>query len=242
MVDLTKVFGGSFDTVDHPPEKPKDNIDPYSDFLNQLQAFGLKVDSLVEGKMTRCKMVDGKRGKKSGWYIFYPDHDISAGAFGDWRDPYNTQNWCSKSEREMTTSEISAYRARVALLKEQAEKERAEQAEKAAEEVTELLSSLPYAEPDQPYLKRKGVGSYGIYYSEKEKALIIPIRNVNGSARSVQRIYNNGGKYFHSGGEIPGNFHLIGSTLTEPTYIVEGYATGATIHEATGKAVVVACN
>ena len=50
------------------------------------------------------------------------------------------------------------------------------------------------------------------------------------------------GKKFLPGGKVDGCFHLLGKEPEKNLCVAEGYATAATIHEATGYAVAVAFN
>ncbi|WP_158078574.1 AAA family ATPase [Microbulbifer mangrovi] len=92
---------------------------------------------------------------------------------------------------------------------------------------------------EHSYLDRKGVTSFGL--RQAMKCLLVPMRDTSGRLWSLQRIYPNGDKRFWRGGQIQGCFHLIG-TPGDRLYICEGYATGASIYDATGDAVAVAFN
>lgn len=71
--------------------------------------------------------------------------------------------------------------------------------------------------------------------------IAVPMRDVAGDLWGLQLIFQGGAKKFLRGGRKRGTFHLIGG---RPDYgqrwaVAEGYATAATIHEATGWPVVV---
>ena len=93
-----------------------------------------------------------------------------------------------------------------------------------------------------PYLEKKGVKAFGL--KEDQGNLIIPLRNVEGELRGFQAIDPDGQKAFATGIEKKGNFHLIGADgkdLSQGEIVLcEGYATGASLHMATGKPVAVA--
>ena len=72
--------------------------------------------------------------------------------------------------------------------------------------------------------------------------LLIPVRALNKELTSLQFIFPDGRKIFKSGGRVKGCFHRIGIPIDKTIYIVEGYATGATIHQVTGHAVATAFN
>lgn len=70
---------------------------------------------------------------------------------------------------------------------------------------------------------------------------MIRARNVEGAVRSLQMMDADGSKRFYPGSQHKGNSHQIGERkLGEPILIAEGYATAASIHEATGRPVIVA--
>ena len=97
------------------------------------------------------------------------------------------------------------------------------------------------AEPDQAYLRRKGVQPFGIRM-DMGGTLIIPLVDLDGTIHSIQRIYEDGSKRFLSGGAKADHFALIGGPLESAPAILlcEGWATGATAHAATDLPVVAA--
>lgn len=106
-----------------------------------------------------------------------------------------------------------------------------------------------------PYLERKNVQAYGTYQvlwtqgfrnaetGEREHigepALIIPMYDPAGKLWSVAAIAPDGRKDFLRGGKKKGCFCRIGE-VGNTVCVAEGYATAATIHEATGYAVFIA--
>lgn len=103
------------------------------------------------------------------------------------------------------------------------------------------------AVPEHPYLKSKGIQSHGakVYRGsltiggmDCNKSLMLAIK-LRGQITSLQFINQDGEKRFLPGGEKGG--YLIGKIEHgKPVCIAEGFATGATIHEATSYPVVVA--
>ena len=80
--------------------------------------------------------------------------------------------------------------------------------------------------------------AYGL--RESEGKLIVTMRDA-GVIHSVQTIGPDGDKRFHPGGRVTGCYFCTGKP-DGVLCIAEGYATGASIHEATGYAVAVAFN
>lgn len=96
-------------------------------------------------------------------------------------------------------------------------------------------SEVVPAGPNHPYLKRKGVGVYDIW--QKSNNLMVFGRDVSGKIWNYQRIPPGEGeiKPFLTGSRSRGTSHLIpGAGKNHVLYFCEGYATGASIHEATG--------
>lgn len=95
---------------------------------------------------------------------------------------------------------------------------------------------------DSPYLARKGVHAYGLRFLPRG-VLLVPLRDGAGKLWNVQRIVAKGDKRFPAGGRVSGCFHVLGDMASSAwVLIAEGYATAATLHAATGYAVVVAFN
>jgi len=99
--------------------------------------------------------------------------------------------------------------------------------------------------PDNPYIVKKRISPIGIrqYYER----LMVPVYRDFGDHEdnpvSLQYISSVGDKRFHPGGQVAGCFHTIGNlTDTDLIYVVEGYATGITVYEATDTPVVIAFN
>ena len=71
--------------------------------------------------------------------------------------------------------------------------------------------------------------------------LLVPVRDRAGEWLSLQRISADGEKRFLPGGRVSGGYYAIGKARGT-VCIAEGFATAATIHEATGHPVAVAFN
>lgn len=84
---------------------------------------------------------------------------------------------------------------------------------------------------------RKGVTGYGtrVYCG----TVVVPLRDTSGMLHGLQFISTDGEKKFLKGTDKRGKYHAIGK-MVDRLFICEGYATGASIHEATGHAVAVA--
>ncbi|NLY14878.1 MAG: toprim domain-containing protein [Gammaproteobacteria bacterium] len=89
------------------------------------------------------------------------------------------------------------------------------------------------ASPDHPYLKRKNIAPYGI--RQLGRALVIPLYSSD-ELVGLQFIDPDGSKRFMRGSKLSGAYAVVGKfdSKTSSVYVVEGYATGATVHAHTG--------
>lgn len=94
-----------------------------------------------------------------------------------------------------------------------------------------------------PYLARKKLEhSYGARCDKDTRAILkIPMVDESGNLWGIQSIHPNGDKRFIKGQRKEGLFHTIGENRSlNRAIICEGFATGASIHQATKETVVVA--
>lgn len=93
-----------------------------------------------------------------------------------------------------------------------------------------------------PYLVRKGVRGHGVRF-EVDGTVLVPMRDAAGELVNVQAIASDGGKRFLPGGPAVDVWHWLGDPAgAHVVALAEGYATAATVHEATGLAVACAFN
>lgn len=91
---------------------------------------------------------------------------------------------------------------------------------------------------NHPYLSKKGVKSYGLRLWKG--MLLIPLMDSHGRIVGIQTIDVNGDKKFVKGSQMKGSAFFIDGKA--PYFLAEGYATAATVREATGQGVYVAFN
>ena len=141
---------------------------------------------------------------------------------------------------EQTTAEREAHRQRI---KAQQAKEDADKAQRqhdaAAAAVTRWDAATP-APTDHPYLAKKGVQAHGARV-EADGYLIVPMRDTTGKLWNIERINpaDSKDKKGLYGGRRSGCYFAIGKPQGV-LIVCEGFATGASIHEATNHAVAVA--
>jgi len=208
-------------------------------FINELDRYGLIIDgSIYENELTRVNHRE-KPNKKTGWYVYFgvdSTTGLAGGVFGDWRDD-TAHHWTNKDNIVIDPNDWKIFQKKISDRKEKAEAERKKLQDKGAGDATIFIDSLTLA-TNHNYLIKKNVKPYGVYIDNS--SLVVPMRDNAKQIRNYQRIYENGKKYFSEYCQVNGCYHLITANHNGNVYIVEGYATGATIHELTGCAVYVA--
>lgn len=209
-------------------------------FRLAIAAAGLEApDSINANGAIHRFSTNGKRGDDSGWYVLHTD-GIAAGVFGCWRAGLQS-SWCAKSDAAMTDVEREAHRQRINAMKAQRDAaEAAKHAATALDAVQRFKDATPCTQ--HAYLKAKGVQGHGVKV-EADGFLIVPMRDTEGKLWNIERInpaYSKDKRGLY-GGRRKGLYHSIGKPAGV-LIVCEGYATGASLHEASGHAVAVAFN
>lgn len=231
MADLTNVFGGSFR-----PARKVSAASPEDQLKEAIANADLTVpeDIRMDGQIHRFS-TNGKTGDSAGWYVVYPD-GIPAGRFGCWRDGVEV-TWRAQTDRELSAAEQMQVTRKIADAKKRREEEQKRTHERAADTVEKIWQNSGAASSDHPYLVKKGVDNHGARITGDGR-LVLPLFNDSGELSSLQYIGADGDKKYHPGGKAKGATWQIGSKK-ETIYIAEGYATAASIFEATGQTVII---
>lgn len=229
------------------------------DVISQLQASGLVVDRpLVPNKFLRFK-VEGDREKR-GWAKLFEfagaDGELLlTGSYGVWRgdDRGAIKVELPKLERKRADPAVlAAIKARQAEDAKRVEAQRRAEVQRHAAKATRWWAECsPTGE--SPYLTKKGLPPGKLYGARLSPTgnLVIPAQDGKGATFGLQVIFQGNprekkrevGKLFTPAGmEKKGKWFQIGSPAASGGIIVvcEGFATGASIHEATGLPVAVA--
>jgi putative DNA primase/helicase len=220
-------------------------------FRDAIRAAGLSPpDDLEPGRFHRVPGYGKRKGNSAGWCKLFPDG--RGGIFGDFASGL-AESWQSEHARPQTLAEREAFRRNVEEAKTAARAKRKAEHDGAARSASRLWTEATDAPKDHGYLIRKGVlphgvrvyrGNLSIHGMPCDGAMLVPIRNASGDLRSLQFIAaekrtEGGDKRYIYSGERVGCYHAIGKP-NGIICIVEGYATGASVHEITEHAVAVA--
>lgn len=209
-------------------------LDLIDQFRNAMVKAGITppTEIYVDGKKHRFS-TNGNPKDTAGEYRIYPDGGIPAGYFIDFRIG-ECHRWSLNMGRPYTSTEnIELKKA----IEKRAQQEQAEQ-NAAMHKAQEIWNAAPEANPTHPYLLGKGITPIGLRTYKNN--LLIPV-TLNKKVYSLQFITPDGQKFFMSNGRVHGCYFIIGEP-TPTICICEGVATGFSIHQATGHAVVVAFN
>ena len=200
------------------------------EFEGKAQALGLDVrNAKVSDEIIRVPLV-GKKGL-DGWYALHLDQEVLYGVFGNWVNGIQ-QTYSSRSEFLIDDSVLQKIQQKKEIYFKQAE----EKKKVGAIEAQKLYDSAGEVNPEHPYLVKKKIKSFNIKQSGDD--LIIPIKDIDGNIISTQRILPDGTKLFQKDCSPVGTF--IFGEIKNKVIFCEGYATGASIHIATGLPVIVA--
>jgi len=204
---------------------------------------------LADGQLHRCDS-EGKNGKKDAAYVLHLD-GFPAGGFENHCDGQGWQNW--HAQGHLSDAEKAAYRAKLEAINQQRQADKAQRKQQTQAAAQALWQ---HASPSlgHPYLRKKRLYEYGTKQIAITQArdivpnlpngleghvLLIPLRDSTGTLHSVQCITETGVKRFLTGTCKQGSYFSIGKP-DQVLCIAEGFATAASIYQATRYAVAVA--
>ncbi|MFO2766950.1 zincin-like metallopeptidase domain-containing protein [Legionella pneumophila serogroup 1] len=217
---------------------------PEDEFKAALMSLGAIVSGghpIMDGKPHRIATESDKNGEKAGFYVAHLD-GIPAGYMKNNRTGAEL-NW--KCKGYILTDEQKATLKTEALEHQQTRQRELETRQKStALRLKEKLSTMAEIVEPTPYIQTKGIEVHsGVYTDEEGKLTCIPATDCEGTLWTVQYIAEDGTKRFAKDSRKEGCFHVLGglAKLAETPIIViaEGYATAATIKDATGLTAVV---
>jgi putative DNA primase/helicase len=210
-------------------------------------------NGIQEGKICYCRAKGKNKPNRDGRVRAFFNNRPAAWA----ENHYNgsgVRKWAFGRDEDFSPAEREASRVAIEAARREREAED-ERIKTAASELSKRVWDDSAPCDEHPYQTAKGVQSYGLRKTTREwrlpcrdgetfltippGALVVPGRDVHSQILTLQFIETDGTKLFLPGGQKKGSFFFIG----EPAgviCIVEGYATGATVHAATGHAVAVA--
>jgi len=233
---------------------------PEQAFQEAIAKAGLTPpDTIIADGKTHRFTTNGKRSDDAGWYILHLDN-IPAGTFGNWREG-RAESWCSVDRNAQTPEQQKQCATQLKSMQNARHREKKAEHDAAAGMAQTIWAAATPIDDAAAhgYLVKKGTQPHGarlidtaaarahcakLSYSLSGPLLVIPMRNAAGELRSLQFITADGTKRPLTGGEKQGCHYRIDKP--DPAaqggilIVCEGFATGASIHEATGQPVAVA--
>jgi putative DNA primase/helicase len=215
------------------------NVGAIESFRAEMGRFSLVFDGQLfsDSRLHRFKAAGDR--ERNSWYVLRDGSLTASGVFGCWKRGF-TENWYDERKGKLSQAEW----ADVIRGWQEAEKER-ERAEVGAREKARRTAAwiLERSKPatSHVYLTAKAVHSHGDLRTWRHM-LVVPLRDANGNLHSLQFISADGTKRFLTGGRISACSFTVANHTDGPLVICEGYSTAASVHEATGFAVVCAMN
>ena len=210
-------------------------LDPKEEFSKVLLDAGLKLESypVMDGQIHRVAVMGGKPGAKDGAYCGYEDgrpngwyQNHKTGQQGKWVANGHTLTEAARSE-----------------LRQESAADRQDLQEKAQKRA---YAKWMNAEPVQehPYLSKKGIEALELRRG-KDGNLVVPGYDLEtGRIQTLEYINQDGAKWYEKGCPKKGAVCVLPDkdALKEADVVlmVEGYATGVSVHQATGLPVAVA--
>ena len=217
---------------------------PHQSMLQAMQMAGLQpakaLDLVSDGKLRRYRVEGDKAGSLNGWFWLRNGEAFPGafGMFGSWKTEAS-HNWHEAGDKPPTAEERAAIQRHMQAAQAARVIEQDRVHGEARAKAERLWRTARPATNAHPYLERKGIHAIGI--RRLRDMLLIPARDAAGVLHTLQFIGADGAKRFLTGGRIAGCYFAMGRPA-DSLLLCEGYATGATLHQATGCAVAVAFN
>lgn len=187
---------------------------------------------IADGILRRFRLPGDRPQSKNGYITLFDNGDGSYGAsFGSWKHDIK-QTWFSgKPRSNLTKEERQEHAQRMEAARAKQAKAQRHRHAAAANKARLLWQRAESAQDNHPYLARKGVRPHGI--KQMGSSLLVPVRTATGALSGLQFIDGEGGKKFLTGTAVSGAYHAIGPQPDDVLLLAEGFATAATLFEAT---------
>lgn len=185
-----------------------------------------------------------RKGHRNAWYVAYQIFGTKSGnpyyvmVLGDWKTSEKFE-YKSFSKEKYSRDDLTLINKKLREATEKAEADRIQRQQEVSEKSTEIIEKCTLA-TSTPYSVKKKIS---VSFLCEKNEIVLPMRDIDGKLWGYQRITADGKKFFQAGQRVAATFYTIGKFEGAKTiYIVEGFATGSSVFEATRQPVVVAFN
>lgn len=192
---------------------------------------------LEPGTLVRFPTSD-RPGDTAGWVKLFADG--TGAVFGCHRDGTSFV-WQQRSVNAPPPNKEEREVARIKLeqARQQGDRERAAKNAHGAEMAVRLLDQTTKPDDTHPYVSRKGITPYAAR-QDRDGAIVLPVHCPDGAVQSLQFIHADGTKRFLPHARMKGGRLFLGTPVNgDPIALSEGWATGCSLHAATGEIVAV---
>jgi putative DNA primase/helicase len=210
------------------------NIEVIEAFKSAMFDTGIQPpDTLIgDGSLHRFKI----DGKLNGAYILHLD-GRAAGYFEDFKQGVKHRWKMAGDFKRLTDAERQAFKVLALKAEHDRKIEEAAKHNQAAIKAGFIWRNAAEAGTNHQYLIKKHTKPHELRLYKG--SLVVPIYSPEGQLVNLQFIDPEGKKMFLGGGQKKGCFSFIGSP-TDRVLVCEGWATGASLYEHTGKFTIVA--
>ena len=195
----------------------------------------------ADGKWQRCTATNVRNGKEDGSYQLHLEGAVPWALYRNWTDGKGVSYWRGEAGRPLTEAERLEHERARAQATLEAEQEAAEAAKEAAEIARRRWdhADVVRQQHQHPYLKKKKIAGHKARI-DRHGDLLVPIYNPeNSELVNLQIIADDGQKWFLRGGRVTGYLAEVEGNL-DCILLAEGFATSASLNEATRYSVGVA--
>jgi phage/plasmid primase-like uncharacterized protein len=218
----------------------EDSVNLTEEFRSAMASHGLNYAGPIyeDGKLHRVKCEGDS--DNCAWYVLHPANPVSAGAYGCWKRQIK-ENWCAKNGERPDPQTMRQLQQKWKEAEAQRARDEIERHRRIADTLKNEINSLPVP-LEHDYLTNKQVGVVGDIRLNQSNDLVLPLVDSDGKLWGCQTIDIFGDKLFYPGARVSGCFYIVHLKSTGPLIICEGFATGVSIHTATGWSVLCAMN
>ena len=214
-----------------------------NDIISYMRTQGMEYvpETIVyDGKMHRFSTDPSKQGDDAGWYSAdIISSNVRLVYFGDWRKGIKSR-FARGEKNDLTENEKLEIEFKIEQHRLQEEAERKKLYDDRASEALRLWNTYQDATTSNLYVVKKKIFPHETK-TDSTGRLVVPVYNEEGHLRSLQYIPEDGkAKKFLWGTSVNGCFWWLGDPEAPRVFLVEGFATGASVNEATGSTVFIA--
>ena len=215
-----------------------DQLSAFLDFMASADCAPDAASQIIDDdKMHRYRLAGDKPKTENGSYILRIDPDgFAVGGCMNFRDQV-WHKWHSNRPRKITDEDRAEWKKRQADAREKQERERAEEAQAAADKAKKIWAAADRT-GSNAYLERKGFTAEAIGCRMSRGSVAVPMWR-DKKLVGLQFIDADGDKLFMKGCAKDGSYHAIKGD-GDMIVIGEGLATMAAVHAALGCSVIVA--